>query len=80
MSLLEPHTVSYIVSGYGFSDLSSVHIWHDINHAICGATHANHECGDENHDWINAKNGDTDCRMCHKPLCVYCRLLLGWKV
>lgn len=80
MSLLEPQTVSYIVAGKGFSDESAIHIWHELGHAICGATEANHDCGDEHQDWINAQDGDVDCKVCHKPLCAYCRLLLGWTV
>lgn len=77
MSIAEPHA-NYVIQSAGFGE--AIHIWHELGHAICGATEANHTCGDANGDWRYAKPGDTDCETCHKPLCVYCRLLLGWKI
>lgn len=80
MSLFEPQTVGYIVSSIGFDERSSVHIWHALEHAVCGSTDGNHACGDDDGVFVYAKNGEDVCLRCGKSLCVYCRLLLGWRV
>lgn len=80
MSLLEPQTLGYIASSYGFDERDSVHIWHDLEHAVCGAVDPGHTCGDVDGNYVYAKSGEDECRVCHKRLCVYCRLLLGWPV
>ena len=79
-SLLVPSTAGVISSAAGFNDRDSVHIWHAVEHAVCGVTESSHTCGEDDGDFVYAEPGETCCRACRKQLCVYCRLLLGWPV
>lgn len=77
---LDEMSVQVEASVMGFEDATSVHIWHQVEHAVCGVTNTSHDCGDDNGEYVYAEPGEAYCRECGRQLCVYCRLLLGWPV
>lgn len=75
------HDLQYSVSAttIGLDD-DAVHIWHELEHAVCGATNSVHTCGDEDENYVYVKPGDHWCPSCQRSICAFCRLLLGWPV